>query len=536
MTRIILLVSIMAQGLLCCAPLGAQTASRSSLEAKLALENSLEKRVRLVLAEALGTEDVIVIISAEMQEQEKKTAEILPGIPQQSKMGEASLSSSLTMVKKISASLILDKDMSDEDTQLARKLAAGLLGLPADRQDLVTVEKMDFRKTKPLALADLFVPPNLWSLVWVVLVALLALFTVSVFLAPLSKSARAFVEAFSARNAEAAGGGERAERQEAEAKESAVPSGQEAPAAQAIDGRKPPFWFLGPAHLSSLAFIMKNRPVEDLTIVLSYAPGDFASKLSEALYPKSAEALAALPKITLMPEARIRALETDILSSLDYVVGGEDKAVNILSGLDEAVQEKALAAFSKADPALGKKMNASLVRLSNLQNLEPVHAQALARRLPMRVLAAALKGSAYAQVFLSKLGGGMQERFQQELDLTRDLPAEAYKADRAKVVDTMRQMIKEGFITLKPQGAPAPKPAPAPAPAATGPAAALPPLAGGKPSPLPPLAGEKPAAADKIKPAGLPPLQGSAPSALPPLAAARPADGDKKPPQPAAKP
>jgi hypothetical protein len=270
--------------------------------------------------------------------------------------------------------------------------------------------------------------------------------------------------------------------------------------------------------------------------VLSYAPGDFASKLSEALYPKSAEALAALPKITLMPEARIRALETDILSSLDYVVGGEDKAVNILSGLDEAVQEKALAAFSKADPALGKKMNASLVRLSNLQNLEPVHAQALARRLPMRVLAAALKGSAYAQVFLSKLGGGMQERFQQELDLTRDLPAEAYKADRAKVVDTMRQMIKEGFITLKPQGAPAPKPAPAPAPAAAEPAAALPPLAGGRPSPLPPLAGEKPAAADKIKPAGLPPLPGSAPSALPPLAAARPADGDKKPPQSAAKP
>ena len=476
-----------------------------------------------------------------MQEQEKKTAEILPGIPQQSKMGEASLSSSLTMVKKISASLILDRAMSEQDTQLARKLAAGLLGLPADRQDLITVEKMDFRKTKPLTLADLFVPPNLWSLVWVVMVALLALFTVSVFLAPLSKSARAFVEAFSARNAEAAGGsGERAERQEAEAKESAAPAAaQETPSAQAIDGRKPPFWFLGPAHLSSLAFIMKDRPVEDLTIVLSYAPGDFAAKLSEALYPKSAEALAALPKITLMPEARIRALETDVLSSLDYVVGGEDKAVNILSGLDEAVQEKALAAFSKADPALGKKMNSSLVRLSNLQDLEPVHAQALARRLPMRVLAAALKGSAYAQAFLSKLAGGMQERFQQELDLTRDLPAEAYKADRAKVVETLRQMIKEGFITLKPHGAPAPRPAAVPPPAAGAakPAAAsLPPMGGGKASTLPPLAGEKPPAAAGIKPGGLPPLPGSAPSALPPLPGTKAPDSDKNPPLPAAKP
>lgn len=526
MIKNIFLSFLFAQALLAGAPLAAQTSSRSSLEAKLALENSLEKRVRMVLAEALGTEDVIVIISAEMQEQEKKAAELLPGIPQQEKMGEASLSSSLTMVKKISASLILDKAMSDDDTKLARKLAAGLLGLPADRQDLITIEKMDFRKSKPMTMADLFVPPNLWSLVWVVLVALLALFTVSVFLAPLSRSARAFVEAFSAHNAAAAAGsGERAERQEADVKETAAAAAKEAAPAQVIDGRKPPFWFLGPSHLSSLAFIMKTRPVEDLTIVLSYAPGDFSSRLAEALYPKSAEALAALPKITLMPESRIRALETELLASLDYVVGGEDKAVSILSGLDESVQEKALAAFSQLDPALAKKMNSSIVRLSNLADLEPAHAQAIARRLPMRLLAAALKGSAYAAPFLAKLAGGMQERLQQELDLTRDLPAEAYKAERAKLVETMRQLIKEGFITLKPQGS---APSPAAAPATAGPAKAaapaLKPLGApeAKPAALPPLSAEKqPAAA-------LPPLGAKSP-ALPPLPGA-------KAPLPAAKP
>ena len=260
-----------SQFLLSAAPLAAQSASQASIEAKLALENSLEKRVRMVLSEALGTEDIIVMISAELQAQDKKTREILPGIPQQEKMGEASLSSSLTMVKKISASLILDKSVSEEDAQLARKLAGGLLGLPADRQDLITLERMDFRKVRPLTFADLFLPPNLWSLTWIVVVAILAFLTVFKFLAPLSRSAGAFVEAFSAHAAAAAAVGERAERgerrDEPEARETAK-AAQEAQAAQPADGRKPPFWFLTAGHLSSLAFIMKTRPTEDLTIVL----------------------------------------------------------------------------------------------------------------------------------------------------------------------------------------------------------------------------------------------------------------------------
>ena len=503
--RILLFLSLAALTVL--APAGnlyAQASSRTSLEAKLALENSLEKRVRMVLAEALGTEDIIVIISAELQEQDKKSKEILPGIPQQEKMGEPSLSSSLTMVKKISASLILDRSVSEADTQLARKLAAGLLGVPADRQDLLTVEKMDFRKAKPLALSDLFLPPNLWSLVWVLVVAALALFTVLSFLSPLSKSAKAFVEAFSAHTAAVtAASGDRPERrEEAEAAREAAKApaeAQAAQAAQAADGRKPPFWFLNAGHVASLAFILKTRPVEDLTIVLSYAPGDVAARLSETLYPKSAEALAQLPKVTLMPEARIRALEKEILSALDYVVGGEEKALNILGALDEAVQEKALAAFSRLDPVMGRKLGSSVVRLANLQALEPAHAQALARRLPARVIAAALKGSPYAAAFMAKLAGGMQDRLKQELDLTRDLPAEAYKGDRARVIETMRQMIKEGFITLKGHGA-APRPAAAPAPGVK-PAAARP---AGAPGPAP-----KPAAAPS--PAQKPPLQPAKP-------------------------
>ncbi|MCM2268190.1 MAG: hypothetical protein NDI60_10510 [Elusimicrobiales bacterium] len=478
----ILLAALFWCPCLCAGPAFAQTASRTSLEAKLALENSLEKRVRLVLAEALGTEDIIVIISAELQEQEKKSSDILPGIPEKGKMGEPSLSSSLTMVKKLSASLILDKAVTEADTQLARKLAGGLLGLPADRQDLITVEKMDFRKAKPLTLTDLFLPPNLWSLVWVLVVALLAILTVFAFLSPLSKSAKAFVEAFTARNT-APAAADRPSRMEEEALDRAAARQPEKAAPAGIDGRKPPFWFLNAGHASSLAFILKTRTAEDITIVLNYAPHDLAAKLAEALYPRSVEALAALPRVKQMEEARIKELETEILSALDYVVGGEEKALEILSGLDEAVQEKALSAFSRLDPALSRKLAASIVRLSDVAALDSQQALLLARRLPMRVLAAALKGTPHSAPFLASLTGGMQERLRQELDLTRNPAGDGYKEDKAKVVETLRQLIKEGFITPGAHAAPKPAAA-APKPAATAPKPAAQP-AGQKPQPAP---------------------------------------------------
>lgn len=502
MTRILMLSLLGLLALAPAEPALAQTGSRTSLETKLALENSLEKRVQMVLSEALGTEDIIVIISAELQEQDKKSSDILPGIPQQQKMGEPSLSSTLTMVKKISASLILDKSVTEDDAQLARKLAAGLLGLPADRQDLITVEKMDFRKAKPLTLADLFLPPNLWSLVWVLVVALVAILTVFAFLSPLSKSARAFVEAFSAKTAAAASERE-TRRDEAPREAAAEKAAERAVQPQGIDGRKPPFWFLNAGHASSLAFILKTRTAEDITIVLNYAPQDLAAKLAEALYPRSVEALAALPRVKLMEEAQVKALETEILSALDYVVGGEDKALEILNGLNEGVQEKAISAFSRLDPALSRKLNASIVKLSDLAALDSQQALMLARRVPMRVLAAALKGSPHAETFLARLSGGMQERFRQELDLTRVPSGEGYKEERAKTLAALRQLVKEGFITL---GAPAPKPAAA---VAAKPAAAT--VPGLKPAP----AGLTPQPAAAPKPAAAKPAPAPAPAPKP---------------------
>ena len=175
-----------------------QAATQSSVEAKIALENSLPKRVQMVLSEALGTNNIIVIITAELNEKEEKAGafDFLPGVPQKEKVGELNFTNSLTMVKKISATLILDKSTSKEDIQLVKKLTGGLLGLPADRQDLINIEMMSFKKDKPFAIKDMFTPPHLWNLIWIVLIAIFATLTVTIFLSPISKTAKRMAETF----------------------------------------------------------------------------------------------------------------------------------------------------------------------------------------------------------------------------------------------------------------------------------------------------------------------------------------------------
>jgi hypothetical protein len=458
----------------------AEVSSRSSVESKLALEAALEKRVQMVLSEALGTGDIIVIISAELQEEQKKQAfDFLPGIPEKAKVGEASLSTSLNMVKKISATLILDQNLPDEDYKLAKKLAAGLLGLPPEREDLITIEKMNFRKSRPFTPADLLQPPNLWNLIWAALAAILGAFTIFAFFKPFALSARDLVSVLGAtakanETRDQGAGPEMAASARAAAETESKSQGKtESPWSD--PGRKPPFWFLTPENAGNLAFILRMKPAEDITIVLSYASENVATLLIEALYPKSIEALANLPKVTLMPEARIKGLEAELFSALDYVVGNETKTINIVEQLPDEMQEKATISLSVHNPLFAAKLSGAIVRFSDIKELEPAQTQMLVRRVPMRNLALALKNSDLAQVFLEKMSEGMQERFRQELDLTRNPSPEVQRAERVRVAQELKKLVREGFITLGGDGSAPEETSAEPEPASVASAAPAPP-------------------------------------------------------------
>ncbi|MFH1620115.1 MAG: FliG C-terminal domain-containing protein [bacterium] len=431
-----------------------------TLEAKLALESSLEKRVRTVISEALGTDDIIIIISAKLKEEESgPQPELMPGVPAKDTLGEPSLASSLTMVKSINATMILDKTLPQEDVDLARKLAAGLLGIPADREDLITVEKMSFRKARNFSAADLLRPPDLWNLLWLVCAAAVLVVLVRIFFSPFSASLAGLVEVLRARNA-AGGGTERTEDElSPEIARASKTETAESETSISKTGEKPPFWFLEERHIPNLAFLLEKMPFQATAVILNYAPKPVAAKLIDILYPKSVQALSHLSKVAEIPEDKVREFEKNILSKLDYVIGGEDKMTGILEMAPEKVQDEVISIVREYDETSAERISGLIVRFSDLAYLEPAHAQMLARRVPMRIFARALKSADFSEKFTGRLPSGMQERLRQEMDMTVNVTENAVKTDRKRVAEVLKQLVKEGFVTLKTQTASVP-PAP----------------------------------------------------------------------------
>lgn len=79
----------------------------------------------------MGSDDVVVMVSVQLQTQNKEKGylEVLPGIPKEDRIGEKTLSESLSMVKKITATILIDKSISEGDEAIIKKLASGLLGV-----------------------------------------------------------------------------------------------------------------------------------------------------------------------------------------------------------------------------------------------------------------------------------------------------------------------------------------------------------------------------------------------------------------------
>ena len=151
----------------------------------------------------------------------------------------------------------------------------------------------------------------------------------------------------------------------------------------------------------------------------------------------------------LIPEARIKGLEAELFSALDYVVGSEKKTMDIIEQLPENMQDKASLSFSARNPEFAARLSGAIVRFGDIRELEPAQAQMLTRRIPMRNLALALKNSDLAQIFMEKLSEGMRERFRQELELTRNPAAEVQRGERMRIAHELKKMIIEGFITLR---------------------------------------------------------------------------------------
>jgi hypothetical protein len=485
----------LAAALLLGAPLvpAAFAASGAGVETKITLEESLERRLKSVISQILDTQDVIVIVTAEMYtEEEKKNpvlpeeTNVLPGVPVKERIGEMkaldafSLKETRTLVKKLSATLVLDQGVADADINVIKNVTTGLLGLKTERGDSLEIQRMDFHRGEPKGFnwKRFTKPPDLWWVVGLGLGAFFILFMTVFFFGSFRVFIREFVKALRsyAESMEEQIKMMQMQKEREKDLSGRSPEGEAAPevdrllskagsngggfagspAAPVENGQgAPPFSFLNESHLRNLKFLLRAEKPDQVAIVANYLPPAVANDLLASLDPaRRAETLGHLARVSEMDPDLVKAVEAKIKERIAYVVGGEDRLQNLLDNADPGAQESLLAAVTQRDAPLAARLRSKLFTLDDLAQLDGPVLAAIVRRVNARTLAGVLRDvkPEVREKVLASLPTGSADILREEISLARPLPPQRLAAEQRRLLDAIRRLEAEGVVQLRREG------------------------------------------------------------------------------------
>jgi hypothetical protein len=433
--------------------------SPQAIEAKLALESSVEKRLETVLQQALDSKNVIVIVNVQLVEaQSDSDSDVLPGVPAKDSPGTpAALALSSTLVRRISATVFLDRAAPAADEQLARSTVEGMLGIDARRGDVVAVERINFQKPVVAgAVAQSFIrfPQDVFSLLWL-LTACLGLYLFSRLIAPLSILFTQTVE--SLKTIAASRGRERERDVESTAASQTFTAGM----AVGISGgpevpkkdpshRKLPFSFVEAKDIPTLKLLLRDQDPAKTALVLHFLPTDMASDILTSLPAETRDAIFALMRRpTALDPGQVTRIEDAVRAQVDYLMGGEQQLLALLDRASPALKASVLADLHRAEPAMAKRLMKQVVILDDLSNLDEAGVKILARQVPITHLAAAVRSSEnLRRAVLANLHAGTADWLIQEIELAADVPPIVLESRINQVVAALTKLVREGTIVL----------------------------------------------------------------------------------------
>jgi flagellar motor switch protein FliG len=473
-----------------CRPLFAKTGS-AGVETKIALEESLERRLKSLIGQILGNNDVIVIVTADMYtEDEKRAADsepaamsVLPGVPMKENIGERdtlaslSLGDTRTLVKRLSATIVLDKSVAEADVSVIKNATSGLLGLKPDRGDVLEIQHMDFHRgeAKGFNWHRFLTPPDLWYTMGLGLAAFFILFMTAfffgsfrIFIREFVKALRSYAESMEEQikmmQMQKTREAELATRNAPEAellRETESLLGRKSPAGAAAiaaphgeNGKNggPPFSFLNESHLRNLKILLKKENPAQVAIVVNYLPPALANDVLASLDPaRQAEVVNQLSRVDEKDPDLVKAVETKIRERIAFVVGGEDRLQALLDQADPAAQQTMLETVTLRDAELAQRLRGRLFTIEDLGKLDGPVLAAIVRRVNARVLAAVLHETPaeIQERILSNLPAGSAAILKEEINLAKPLPPQRLAQEQRRILDAIRRLNDEGVIQLR---------------------------------------------------------------------------------------
>ncbi len=474
---------------------------------QLMVEQALEERVQGVLTKILGPDKarVVIVIEpnversmteietwAEQKSKEEegkgklkerkdvrppKVKELLPGIPLKKsvlereeiaptseakreatgmkKRVESIVKLPPSFIKRITATLIIDRKVSDALVETVESVVSDLLNLNPKRGDELIIMRVSFIPAAPWW-SILFKPQTYW-----VIIGMLLTITLLTFLfGPLKtffqnilntmkelKGSKTEIEAATS-TATGGGGGPglvTVEEGLSQKMEGTAVEGEEEEIPQT-------FRFVKESNLKRLLYLIKNEPPEGMALILSYLTPDQAAKVFSSLSPELQVKVALnLTTVKQMDGRLVNRIESSIREKIDLLKGGVDEFVEIFDRLDKKTKENILNALEKKNPELAKKIKDLTFSFEQITKIDSATLRIILGEINTGDLAIALRKTSeeVKSKIMENMSAGGAVLLKEEMEFGKPVTVQAIEQQQQKIVDLILKLDREGKIELK---------------------------------------------------------------------------------------
>lgn len=450
----------------------AQKAQQGNIESKIAIETNLENRLRKVLTEIIGTDKIIVIVSVQLasekkeeeKEEKKEDDFILPGVPikeaiSEKQVGDAVMAAlgddTRTLIKKLTATVILDKGVSSSIEKVVKEVSTGILGIEEERGDQLVIQKIRFQKN-PFTWTSLIYPPNIyWVLsvfAAVVLSIAVTLFLFGPFKVFTKEFATGLMAAAAAIRENAKTEGEEGFFKAAPGQELAAQAGAESKetAKAEFGGKEAPFSFINDDNLKALVHLVKNESPKTIATIINYLSPNLSSKILK-YFPLNVqnEIFMSLSKVEELDVSEVDMLEANLKKRIGFLAGGSDKLINLLEYSDDKFKNQFLATLQSSNADLANAVKKTMMTLDILITLDAAGLQTVIRAVGAAGFSRVMKGMSeqLRQKILGVLPQGAAVRLKQEIDLAKALSPQQLDIEKRRIINVLKRMEAQGIIT-----------------------------------------------------------------------------------------
>ncbi len=474
--------------------LGIAWGSSSWDSERLDLEISMQKRVEESLSRILPVGQFVVVVRVEPWTQpidskgqpiEENLEYYLPGVPARTRFdGTAEQVKKLVetvtpdsplfkrFIRRISTTLVLDQDLSEEMVAKVRELTRQMVGLDPQRGDTLDIQRTVFQK--PTIFIDnsgiYWLQKELqkyWLVVGLSLIVLfVVLFALFVF-GPLRGFLSRFVQILpTLRPADTS----RSARFLSEELPQILPAllghaqnqggGNVMMGSPTFSGslqvENPnkmtlPFGFIREDHLYNLAILLSRETPERASVVLGYLPPEWISRVLSQIDPSLQSDIAAnlATSKQLLPE-QVEDIEQDLKRRLDYLIGGPERLIAIYETLETDAQKRMLDNLQEVKPELAEEIRRRALVFEDLVNLDPADLKSVLREIDLQTTILCLQGQPkeFVDKILENISQGKAEIVREEFEMNKGGSGKGTKDAQKKVILIARRLVREGQIRI----------------------------------------------------------------------------------------